>query len=61
MFWPHFKIVFLGRGESTSSKPALEGSILKLEIQRAFFLSFLFKIVALGWFKRQTPFGYFSH
>ena len=53
MFRPHFNIVFLG-GEGGVSRVnrALEGSILKLIYN---------KIVALGWFKRQTPFGYFSN
>ena len=54
MFRPHFNIVFFGGGEGGVSRVnrALEGSILKLIYN---------KIVALGWFKRQTPFGYFSN
>ena len=63
MFRPHFNIVFFlgggGGGGSISSEPSF--SILKLDIPRAFFLTFSFKIVAPGWFKRQTPFGYFSN
>ena len=57
MFRPHFNIVFFGgggggEGEVSRVNRALEGSILKLIYN---------KIVALGWFKRQTPFGYFSN
>ena len=50
MFRPHFNIDFFG-GEgkwgSILSDRGLEGSILKLDIQRAFFLTFLSKIE--GW------------
>ena len=57
MFRPHFNIVFFwggggGEGEVSRVNRALERSILKLIYN---------KIVALGWFKRQTPFGYFSN
>ena len=47
MFRPHFNIVFLGgRGVVVFLvNRALEGRILKLNIQRAFFFSFLSKIV----------------
>ena len=41
MFRPHFNIVFGGEGGVSRVSRALEGSILKLEIQRAFFASFL--------------------
>ena len=46
MFGPHFNIVFLGgKGGVSWVYRALGGSILKLNIQRAFFLTFLSKIV----------------
>ena len=51
MFRPHFNIDFFLGGEgkwgSILSNRGLEGSILKLDIQRAFFLTFLSKIE--GW------------
>ena len=50
MFRPHFNTVFLGgegegEGEVSRVNRALEGSILKLDTQGAFFLTFLPKIV----------------
>lgn len=45
MFRSPFNIVFLGGGVSILSEPGLEGSNLKLNIQGAFFLTFLSKIV----------------
>ena len=53
MLRPHFNIVFMGVGGgggewgSILSERGLEGSILKLDIQHAFFLTFLSKIE--GW------------
>ena len=52
MFRPHFNTVFFGgkgegegEGEVSRVNRALEGSILKLDTQGAFFLTFLPKIV----------------
>ena len=45
MFCSPFDIVFFGGGGVSSLNWALEGSILKLNIQGAFFLTFLSKIV----------------
>ena len=48
MFQPHFNTVFFGgkgEGEVSRVNRALEGSILKLDTQGAFFLTFLPKIV----------------
>ena len=47
MFRPHFNFVFFGgEGEVSWVNRALEGSVLKLDIECAFFLTFLSKIVA---------------
>ena len=47
MFGPHFNLVFFGGGGGVSwVNRALEGSILKLNIQHALFLTFLSKIAA---------------
>ena len=49
MFWPHFNIDFFlggggGEGGGFLGERGLQGSILKLDIQRVFFLTFLSKI-----------------